>query len=132
MPGGDRTGPNGMGPMTGSGAGFCAGYSVPGYANPLPGRGFGFGRGRGFGRGLGLGLGFRGGRGWGGYGGFPPYAAANPYGAAVPSYGAAYGGMPSPQKEVETLKGQAEYFEEALEGIKKRIAEFESEAEGTK
>ncbi len=45
MPGGDRTGPGGMGPMTGRAAGFCAGYSVPGYMNPIPGRGFGFGRG---------------------------------------------------------------------------------------
>ncbi len=34
MPGGDRTGPMGMGPRTGWGAGFCAGYGVPGYANP--------------------------------------------------------------------------------------------------
>jgi hypothetical protein len=54
MPGGDRTGPLGMGPMTGRAAGFCAGYPVPGYMNPARGRGgwpFGgwgwFGRGRG-------------------------------------------------------------------------------------
>ena len=57
MPGGDRTGPAGMGPMTGRGAGYCAGYSVPGYANPIAGRGFGgygaFGRGRGGGMGMG-------------------------------------------------------------------------------
>ena len=59
MPGGDRTGPMGAGPMTGRGAGFCAGYDVPGYMNNIPGRGFGGGRGRGLGRG------FRGGgRGW--------------------------------------------------------------------
>jgi hypothetical protein len=37
--------------MTGRGAGYCAGYNVPGHANPTPG-GRGFGRG-GFGRGLG-------------------------------------------------------------------------------
>lgn len=57
MPGGDRTGPWGAGPMTGRGAGYCAGYSVPGYLNT----GFGYGRrrGRGFGRGRG--------RGWYGY-----------------------------------------------------------------
>jgi len=43
----------GMGPMTGRAAGFCAGYGVPGYANPVPGRGFGMGLGggRGFGGG---------------------------------------------------------------------------------
>ena len=40
MPAGDRTGPLGMGPMTGRAAGYCAGYPVPGYANPIPGRGF--------------------------------------------------------------------------------------------
>ncbi|HNR33506.1 MAG TPA: DUF5320 domain-containing protein, partial [Candidatus Hydrogenedentes bacterium] len=56
MPGGDRTGPLGAGPMTGRGAGRCAGFDMPGYANPVPGRGF---WGRGFGRGGG-----GGGRGW--------------------------------------------------------------------
>ena len=54
MPGGDATGPMGMGPMTGRAAGFCAGYSVPGYVNNGPGRAFGmgFGRGAGFRRGF--------------------------------------------------------------------------------
>lgn len=91
MPRGDRTGPAGLGPITGRAAGFCAGYSVPGYMNPAAGRaGFygvgtsvvglygagysvpyvgrvnpwlrrGFGFGRGFGRGRGWGRG-RGGR----------------------------------------------------------------------
>jgi hypothetical protein len=45
MPGGDRTGPLGQGPMTGRRAGFCSGNNRPGYANP------GFRRDRGFGRG---------------------------------------------------------------------------------
>lgn len=62
MPGGDRTGPMGYGPMTGRGAGFCAGYAAPGYANPYPGRGMmgggRFGRGRG-GGGFGMGRGRR-------------------------------------------------------------------------
>ena len=54
MPRGDKTGPDGLGPMTGRGAGYCAGYSVPGFMNPA--RGFGGGmarRGRGWGRGFG-------------------------------------------------------------------------------
>lgn len=53
MPGGDKTGPLGMGPMTGRAAGFCAEFGMPGYMNPVPGRGFGMGlgRGRGFGGG---------------------------------------------------------------------------------
>ncbi len=40
MPAGDGTGPFGLGPMTGRQAGYCAGYSLPGYINPIPGRGF--------------------------------------------------------------------------------------------
>jgi len=48
MPGGDRTGPLGYGPMTGRAMGYCAGYDIPGFANPCFGRGFGRGYGRGF------------------------------------------------------------------------------------
>jgi hypothetical protein len=57
MPRGDKTGPTGAGPMTGRAAGYCAGYSVPGYMNPTCGygRGWGRGRGRGYGRGYGRG-----------------------------------------------------------------------------
>ena len=33
MPRGDRTGPLGMGPLTGRRLGFCAGFKVPGYLN---------------------------------------------------------------------------------------------------
>jgi len=53
MPRGDRTGPNGMGPMTGRGMGYCAGYNAPGFMNCGFGRGMGRGRGAGFGRGFG-------------------------------------------------------------------------------
>ena len=112
--------------MTGRAAGFCAGYSVPGYANPVGGRGyFGWGRGGGWGRGRGFG--------WGraGYG-LPAYGSAvNPYayGGAVNPY--AYEGVPfaptvAPQQELDGLKGQAEYLEDTLDGIKKRIEELES------
>lgn len=47
MPRGDRTGPAGAGPMTGRGAGFCAGYNTAGHQTA--GGGFGRGCGRGFG-----------------------------------------------------------------------------------
>ncbi len=57
MPRGDRTGRSGMGPMTGRGMGFCAGYDMPGYANTGFGRGFGIGMGRKMGFGLGGGFG---------------------------------------------------------------------------
>jgi hypothetical protein len=111
MPGGDGTGPAGMGPMTGRGAGYCAGYSAPGFANQAFGRGFGFGRG--------LGFGFRRGRGgrWA-----APYTG---YSYGVPQ-ARPYGPAPTRQEEMEGLKGQAEYLEETLDGIKKQIAELEA------
>lgn len=106
-----------MGPMTGRGAGYCAGYGQPGFTNPIPGRGFGLGRGRG-GFGRGLGLGFRGGRGaaWAGY-------APAPYAAAPPAYGPA----PTRRQELDALKGQAEYLQDTLQGIQERIGELENE-----
>ncbi|MBW2038175.1 MAG: DUF5320 domain-containing protein [Deltaproteobacteria bacterium] len=84
MPWGDGTGPAGFGPMTGRAAGYCAGYPVPGYANPYVPRWGGRGRGwwgrgfRGRGRGFwGWGRGFR----WG-YSpyGYAPYYGYTPYG----------------------------------------------------
>ena len=132
MPGGDRTGPAGLGPMTGRGAGYCAGYPVPGYMNPIPGRGWygmGFGRGRGwFGRG--------GGRGWRnwfyatgvpgwarsgvgpvGWGGWTPYPV--PYG---------YGPELSPQQEKEMLQSQADLLKQQIEDIQERIRALEDAA----
>lgn len=52
MPMGDGRGPLGKGPLTGRGAGFCAGFRTPGYTRTGAGRGAGFGggvRGSGFG-----------------------------------------------------------------------------------
>jgi len=129
MPGGDRTGPMGMGPMTGRAGGYCAGYPVPGYMNPVGGRGFwGWGRGRGGGRG--------GGRGWRNWFyatgltgwqratmGWPAFGGPVPY--AVP-YPAASAPAMSTEQQLDMLKGQAEYFEDALEGIRKRIEELEA------
>lgn len=122
MPRGDGTGPAGMGPMTGRAAGYCAGYSTPGFTNPVGGRGAGFGRG--FGGGRGLGLGFRGGRGRGAWGApYAPTYAATPAPYAPPAYGAA----PTRQQEVDALNQQAQYFEEALGDIRKRIEELEAD-----
>ncbi len=126
MPGGDRTGPMGMGPMTGRAAGYCAGYPVPGFMNPFGGRGFGGGGwGRGFGRGFGRGWGRGWSRGWGfGAYGYPAWGGGFGYGAvpvAMPTPTAASG------IELDTLKAQAEYFENSLGEIKKRIEELESQ-----
>lgn len=41
MPQGDKTGPDGQGPMTGRAMGFCAGANSPGFSNIGFGRGFG-------------------------------------------------------------------------------------------
>lgn len=120
MPFGDRTGPRGLGPMTGGGAGYCAGYPAPGYMDPAPGRGgWGRGWGRGFGRGRGWGRGF----GWG------PSVWGGPYGSHPSAYGPAYAPSYVPEDEATALKDQARYFEEALQDIKKRIEEIERSAE---
>lgn len=133
MPGGDRTGPWGAGPMTGRGAGFCAGYSVPGYMNPAFGRGFGGGRGRGFGRGFGMG----GGRGWrhqyyatGLPGWAPGYAYPYPYSGSIPTaYGSTTTAKGERAEELAFLKDQAQYFTEALDDINKRVEELQKKAE---
>jgi hypothetical protein len=104
MPRGDGTGPAGMGPLTGRAAGYCAGYGMPGYANPWGGRmrgTFGWGRGR-----------------FWGYGGF----WAHPYGYYP--YTAPY----SAEQERESLQNQVKFFESQIEGLKKRIEELESES----
>jgi len=129
MPGGDGTGPAGLGPMTGRAAGYCAGYPAPGYMNPVGGRGFrGWGRGRGGGRGwrnqfyaTGLTGWQRAAMGWPAFGG-----AAGP----VAPYNAPFASTTSPEQQLDALKGQAEYFQDALDGIRKRIEELE--ATGTK
>ena len=144
MPGGDGTGPMGAGPMTGRAAGYCAGYAVPGFTNPVPGRGFGFGGGRGWGRGGGRGFGWGrgGGRGFGwgrGFGGgaagYPAYAPdAAPYAAAYAApYAPAYAAPAvAPGVDLEALKAQAEYLENALADIRRRVEEIESAGAGSK
>ncbi len=116
MPGGDGRGPMGMGPMTGRTAGYCAGYNVPGYMNPVGGRrGFGFGRG--FGRGGGWGRGRGWGRGWG---------ASYAYNAP------AYGGYPyaseiTAEEERAMLKEQSDALKQQLDDIQSRLDSFEAE-----
>jgi len=125
MPGGDRTGPRGMGEMTGRAAGHCAGFGVPGYANPIPGRGFGMGFGRGGGAwGCGFGGGGRGRRnmfyatgqpGWMRFGGY-----AAPYGYHAPYQ------APNPEMEKQALKSQADALQAGIDAIRKRLADIEA------
>lgn len=111
MPGGDRTGPGGSGPMTGRAAGYCAGYSVSGYMNVAPGRGLG--RGYGFGRGLGRGFGRGMGRGF-----LPNYAA--------PYYQEPIAVDSNPQAEAQYLKEQAKMMQTEIDSMNKRIKELEA------
>jgi len=110
MPRGDRTGPMGMGPMTGRGAGRCAGYDMPGYANP----GFGYGYGMGGGRGRGYRW-----RNWYYATGVPGWARFGA-GPAWGSYAA-----PPPEQQMDALKNQAQFLKEQLDVITKRIEELE-------
>jgi hypothetical protein len=122
MPGGDRTGPAGMGPMTGRAAGFCAGNLLPGYMNQAGVRGFG-GRGRGFG-------GRGGGRGWRNRfyaSGLPGWVRVGQPDWDDVSYTP---GMPTakPEQYLTGLRQQAEYFENALDRINKCIEQLETES----
>jgi len=113
MPGGDRTGPLGAGPRTGRAAGFCAGYEMPGYVNPVPGYGRGMGGGRGFGYGRGRGWRFRrwAGAGWSPWGVQPMYAGSGPA---------------TPEQEKEILTQEADALQRELNAINKRISDLET------
>ena len=111
--------------MTGRAAGYCAGYSVPGTMNPMGGRGY-RGRGRGGGRGrrnwfyeTGLTGWQRATQGLPAFGGPPAYPP--PYASPIPP-------TVTRAQELDALKGQAEYFEDELDGIRRRIEELQSKA----
>ncbi len=100
MPRGDRTGPMGMGAMSGRGGGFCAGYSVPGFMNAaVPGRNMRWGRGRG-----------------GGFG-----RANSARGVSVNSPDAL-----DQTDELSALESQEKHFLQVLQSIKNRISELEA------
>jgi hypothetical protein len=117
-----------MGPMTGRAAGYCAGYAVPGYANPVGGRGF-WGQGRG--------VGGRGRRNWFRATGMPGYvrfgAGMPAWGGLPPAYGAgAYPGVavgPSREQQIKTLTEQAGFLEQQLESIRAAVAELQEESD---
>ncbi|MCD6329427.1 MAG: DUF5320 domain-containing protein [Candidatus Cloacimonetes bacterium] len=114
MPRGDRTGPNGMGPMTGRAAGFCAGYDRPGYMNPAGGQGYygrGYGRGMGFGYGRGLGRGRGYGRGF------------------APAYPVAYAPYPASaqaENEKDYLENELNMLKEDMKHIEARLNEIKA------
>ncbi len=126
MPRGNGTGPMGMGPMTGRGAGYCAGFGQPGYGTPGPGRGIAFGRGcgRGFGRGFGW-------RAWG----YRGAGFRNPEQGAVAPGASAYAGpwgarQVTREEELDYLRGQAGMLKEELDAISGRMRDLEGESAG--
>ena len=107
MPGRDRTGPRGMGPMTGRQAGFCAGNEQPNFRG-----GYGFnrfgGRGGGFCRG--------GGRGW-----RNRVFATGQAGWMRPN------DLPiQPEDELNALRQSAQMLQTELENIQRRITELDA------
>ena len=124
MPGGDRTGPLGMGPMTGRAAGYCAGFAAPGFMNAPGGRGFGP-RGGGRGRGwrnwfyaTGLTGWQRAAAGVPAFGG-GPYAAAFQAGPAVPP-------AATREQELGVLKQQAAAMEQQMRQLQEQIERLET------
>lgn len=125
MPRGNRTGPDGMGPMTGRGAGFCSGSGTPGYMNPDGGRGLGYGRGYGYGAGPGRGMGFGHGYGPGaGYGRGMSHGYAQGW-----DRGYAYAPPVTPDMEKQQLQREAEFVEEELKAIRKRLDDLGAKAD---
>ena len=115
MPTGDETGPAGLGPMTGRAAGFCAGYPVPGYMNPIGGRGY-----RCWGRGF---WGRGGGRGW-----RNRFYATGLSGRARAGF-SFWGPVAQPvtaQQECAILEDQAAFLEKQISATKSRIEELKA------
>lgn len=113
MPRGNRTGPRGMGAMTGRAAGLCAGFQAPGYDNQVPGRGKGFG-----GRSGGFAGGGRGWRNWFHATGIPGWMRFG--GNAAPSQ------KLDPENERQVLKNQAEMLQTEMNNVKKRLDEMDA------
>ena len=112
MPRGDRTGPEGMGPMTGRAAGYCAGCGAPGFMTPAPGRGLGMAWGRGGGRGMAMAWRRGPGGGWG-------FAPAPFPGAYAPP-------EPTAEQQLAGLRDQADWLKQQMDAINARIQELQN------
>ncbi len=134
MPRGDKTGPTGMGPMTGRAAGYCAGYSESGFTSSAGGRG-------GKGRGRCNGWGGDGGRGRGGRWGrrnqfhLTGLTGWQRTGMGQQNYPMPTSGPYMPtgikEQELDILKEQTKYLESSLADIKKMIQKIVSQKEET-
>ena len=132
MPRGDKTGPAGMGPMTGRAAGYCTGNAYPGFVSPHPS---GFSGRRGFNR---MGRG-RGHRHWYNRTGMPGWSR---YEAEYPAWGE-YAPYPMyedpymveeivPEQEKDMLLEQAEMLKQHIAEIETRLKELEKDSKPVK
>jgi len=109
MPGGDRTGPIGRGPMTGRRMGYCAGFGAPG---PLyPGEPSGLGRA------------------WGSWGGAGRGWRHGLQTVGRPGWMRFFGWQPTKEQELEALKAQAEWLSGQIEAVRGRIDEIEGKSD---
>jgi Family of unknown function (DUF5320) len=115
MPRGDRSGPNGMGSMTGRGSGFCNGFNAPGYMNS----GAGFGRGRGRGRGIGGGQ----------YGYGAGYGAGRGYGLAAAPYAVPMAPVEGYSKGAEKgyIENEVSFLKNQLKALEGRLADMQED-----
>ena len=98
MPGFDGTGPQGMGPMTGGGRGFCNSWGIGTAYRP-------YGRFRGVGY------------------GYPYYGVAPTIPGSVP-----FPPQMTREQEIELLKNQAQAMKDQLEQIESRIQQLGSDS----
>lgn len=120
MPRGNGTGPDGLGPMTGRGLGFCAGYDLPGYMQGgFGGRRGAYGGYAGYGRGMAWrrGTGYRGyGPGWGVHFRREPIYRQDPPMQVQPY-----------ENESSFLKEQEQILRTELELIQQRLTKLEEQ-----
>lgn len=108
MPRGDRTGPEGMGPMTGRGAGLCRGNDSPGYVSAGKDR-----------------FGISGNRS-GGFGGRRRGCRNMFYATGLPGWMRFNGDTAGPREnEIQHLKSQADFLNRSLDAVNKRLSEVE-------
>ena len=104
MPGGDRTGPLGEGPLTGRRLGYCAGFDRPGFMNVRSNWGGGYGRRfRGGYTGRGPGLGFR------------------------HRYGDLYRWEPDEVSEKTLIENEIRILKDQLSSLEDRLSKFEQD-----
>ncbi|MBN1802063.1 MAG: DUF5320 domain-containing protein [Candidatus Lokiarchaeota archaeon] len=119
MPGGDRTGPAGLGSRTGRGLGYCSGYESPGYTKAPGGfwrGGFGYGGNYPYGRGLGRGRGRR----WGLRGNINYFPIPQPYIRPIEW---------SSEQKITFLNQEKEYLNNEIQSLKERLDEILKEIE---